>query len=256
MNTFGVILFALTTVLGDGVQTNIVIESEQKETLGLTRQVLFGDSNTNLIDRSGVVVEYAATVAVDVAADTASEIGDAAHAAATNATEMLLSVTNQIAKYAKSFMLAVAPETVRSNVTGFVVKTTTDGATDTQYVWYNGQFTQKPTRWVEYQGDFETQAVKAVWANWTAAGETVTHAGRTWSGCHRCTVQRPAFAVGKPCLDLPNEMFGDSKGFSRGDVNILLDGVAPVTGVFTNAANHKIEYYDAGVLTNEETYNE
>lgn len=250
-------ILALTTVLGDGVKTNIVIESDTKESLGQTRQVLMGDQDGNLHDKSGKVVEFADTVAVDFAAQTAGEISDAARNASTNATKLLTSVTNDIAPYSKSFLIALAPETVRSNCTGFVVKTTTDGTTDTQWVWYNGRFTQKPTRWVEYQGDFETQEVKAVWANWQPDGETVTHGGRTWRGCHKCTVARPAFAAGRPCVDLPNERFGnDRTGFNRGDVNILLDDAVPVTGVFTNALNHKVEYYDAGTLVSVEVYNE
>ena len=250
------LLLALTTLLGDGSQTNIVIESDVKESLGYSRQLLMGDHNANLVDRSGVVVAKAEAVAVAVAADEVKSIADAARAGTETALEDLYAATNNAAEHAKSYQLYFPPETTRSNLTGYVALETSDLTTDYQWVWYNCRFTMKPIRQVAYCGSVQTQDVKSVWlkANgqegWEPDGVSVTDEfGQTWNGCHKCRLDRPTWAVGKPCVSRKNDRIGERGGFSLGDANMTVDGIVPVTGVFTNELNHCIEYYDKGIFT-------
>lgn len=248
------LILALTTVLGDGAQTNVVIESDVKESLGYTRQLLMGDQNTNLVDRSGVVVTKAETVAVDLAADEVKKIADAAKAGTDIALESLYAETNNMARYSKNYQLYFPPETTRSNITGYVALESSDMTNDYQWVWYSYRFTMMPIRQVAYVGNIQTQEVKSVWikANgtegWEPDGVSITDEfGQTWNGCHKCKLVRPSWAVGKPCVSRRNDRVGERGGFSIGDANMTIDGVVPVTGVFTNMLNGCIEYYDKGI---------
>lgn len=250
------IIFALTTVLSDGAQTNIVIESDVKESLGYTRQVLMADEKTNLVDRSGVVVTKAETVAVDLAAEEVKDIADAAKSGTESALVDLYASTNNMAKYAKNYRLYFPPETTRSNITGYVAKESTDLTTDYQWVWYNYRFTLKPIRQVAYCGNIQTQEVKSVWLKadgtegWEPDGVSVTDEfGQVWNGCHKCKLVRPEWAVGKSLCSRRNDRIGERGGFSLGDANMTVDGIVPVTGVFTNYLNSSIEYYDKGICT-------
>ena len=254
--TLALLIIALTTVLGDGVQTNVVIESDVKETLGYTRQVLMGDQNTNLVDRSGVVVTKAETIALDLAADEVKSIADATTEGTETALATLYGATNDMARYSKSYHLYFPPETTRSNITGYVAKETSDLTTDYQWVWYNYRFTMKPIRQVAYCGSVKTQEVKSVWLKadgtegWEPDGVSVTDEfGQVWSGCHKCKLVRPTLAQGQRCYSRRNDRIGERGGFSLGDANMTVDGIVPVTGVFTNHVNNCIEYYDKGTCT-------
>lgn len=250
------LILALTTVLGDGAKTNIVIESDVKETLGYTRQVLMGDQNTNLVDRSGVVVSKAEAVAVEYAADEVKTISDATVAGTDAALEELYAGTNDMARFSKNYQLLFPPETTRSNITGYVAKESSDLTTDIQWVWYSHRFTMKPIRYVAYCYGSNTQEVKSVWLKadgsegWQPDGVSVVDEfGQTWNGCHKCVLRRPAWAVGKRCNSRRNDRIGERGGFSLGDANMTVDGEVPITGVFTNYINNCIEYYDKGICT-------
>lgn len=250
------LILAAVTVFGDGMKTNVVIESDEKDSLGYTRQVLMVDQNTNLVDRSGVVVSKAETVALDLAADEVKAIADATKAGTEEALDELYSKTNTMAKYSKNYQLYFPPETTRSNLTGYVAKELTDGTTDYQWVWYNYRLTMKPIRQVAYIGSVQTQEVKSVWLKadgsegWEPDGVSVTDEfGQVWNGCHKCRLVRPAWAQGQRCCSRRNDRIGERGGFSLGDANMTVDGIVPVTGVFTNHINRCIEYVDKGITT-------
>lgn len=250
------LILAAVTVFGDGMKTNVVIESDEKDSLGYTRQVLMGDQNTNLVDRSGVVVTKAETVALDLSADEVKTIANATVAGTEEALDDLYGKTNTMAKYSKNYQLYFPPETTRSNITGYVAKESTDGTTDYQWVWYNYRFTMKPIRQVAYCGSVQTQEVKSVWLKvneeegWEPDGVSVTDEfGQVWNGCHKCKLVRPTWAQGKRCYSRKNDRIGERGGFSLGDANMTIDGIVPVTGVFTNYLNHCIEYVDKGITT-------
>lgn len=247
-------MLSAVTLLGDGVTTNVVIESDEKESLGYTRQLLMGDQNTNLVDRSGVVVTKSETVAIDLAADAVKTISDAAKDGADNALGLLYGATNNMARYSKGYQLYFPPETTRSNITGYVAKESSDLTNDIQWVWYNYRFTMKPIRQVAYCGSIQTQEVKSVWVKadgtegWEPDGVSVTDEfGQVWNGCHKCKLVRPVWAQGQRCYSRRNDRIGERGGFSLGDANMTIDGVVPVTGVFTNLVNRSIEYYDKGI---------
>ena len=253
---FASLILALTTVLGDGVQTNIVIQSDVKESLGYTRQVLMGDEKTNLVDRSGVVVTKAETVALDLAAEEVKSIAEATKDGTDDALETLYAETNTMARYSKNYQLYFPPETTRSNITEYVAKESTDGTTDYQWVWVNYRFTLKPVRQVAYCYGSQTQEVKSVWLKadgsegWEPDGVSVTDEfGQVWNGCHKCKLVRPSWAVGQRCCSRRNDRIGERGGFSLGDANMTVDGEVPVTGVFTNELNGCIEYFDKGICT-------
>ena len=250
------VFLALTTVLGDGVHTNVVIESDVKQSLGYTRQVLMGDQNTNLVDRSGVVVSKAETVALDLAAEEVKTIADATREGTESALVDLYAKTNNMARFSKNYKLYFPPETTRSNLTFYVAKESTDLTTDYQWVWINYRLTMKPIRQVAYVGSVQTQEVKSVWLKadgsegWEPDGVSVTDEfGQVWNGCHKCRLVRPAWAQGQRCYSRRNDRIGERGGFSLGDANMTVDGIVPVTGVFTNHLNRCIEYYDKGICT-------
>ena len=250
------VFLALTTVLGDGAHTNVVIESDVKQSLGYTRQVLMGDQNTNLVDRSGVVFSKAETVALDLAADEVKTIADATREGTESALVDLYARTNDMARFSKNYQLYFPPETTRSNLTFYVAKESTDLTTDYQWVWINYRLTMKPIRQVAYIGSVQTQEVKSVWLKadgtegWEPDGVSVTDEfGQIWNGCHKCRLVRPAWAQGQRCYSRRNDRIGERGGFSLGDANMTVDGIVPVTGVFTNFANRCIEYYDKGIST-------
>lgn len=226
----------------------VAIESDEVLQLGWTRQPVMVSEDGELIDDSKTIISAAETAAVDAASEEVTSIAEAATAAAGAVGGQLTEAAGDMAQYCKSFALAFAPETDRDNLTGYVVKETTAGGVDTQWVWYNRQLPLAPVRWVEYQGDYITNAVKVAWTSWSAAGETVTIGGRTWTGCHKCTIIRPAWARDVPCVTLPNEIFGSENGFELGDANLTLDSEVPYTGEVRREDIGIVEYWNNGIL--------
>lgn len=225
-------------------KTNLVIKSDTMESLGWSMQTLFGTPDGKLIDNSGKVASHADAAAIEAAAEAVGEISLAVNAEWDKSINRLNEAVEGMAKYARGYALAIAPEKERVNLTGFVVAESSDGTNDTQWVWYNYEMRVAPVRWVEYAGDFETQTVKAVWADWTAKGEEKNG----WSGVHKCTVKRPTWARGVPCVTKPNEIFGSNNGFTLGAAVLTLDGKPPFTGYVTNAVYGVVEYYDQGIM--------
>ena len=225
--------------------TNIVIVSETVEELAWRRQVVMQDGEGRIFNDSGKVGSAAETAAAGEAAEHAAEISDAANVAMTNALQMLKDASASAATNAIGLALVVLPETSRTNLTAYVVKTETDGTTDTQWVWFNRQIDLEPNRFVVYETYDRAATNKVTWTDWTNA-VTVTHNGRTWEGCHVCTVARPAWAQGVACLDLPNETFGGSGGFDFGDLLLTMEGAPLYTGFVTNGVTGAVLYFDNG----------
>lgn len=226
----------------------ISIDSQEVENLGWTRQAVMATEDNHIIDASGVIITVAETEAVDEAAKEAGSVADEARQSAIKAANDLLAVQDQMATESVSYALSFAPETDRPNLTGYVVKETSTGTVDTQWVWFNQQFPVSPVRYVEYQGDYITNAVKVAWLNWTATGESVTVDGKTWNGCHKCECERPVWARNVRCVTLPNDIVGGNNGFDIGDATIILDGELPFTGDIINDALGVVESWNNGVL--------
>ena len=247
--TLAAILAAATAraqLFADRGATNIVITSETIEEPAWKRQVVMKNGATGAImNDDGKVGNAAESAAAGEAAERATEIGEAANVAMTNALQTLVAAQANAATNAIALALVVMPETSRTNLTAYVVKTTTAGAVDTQWVWYNRQIDLAPNRYVVYETHDRAATNKVAWVDWQTT-ETITHNGRTWEGCHVCTVTRPAWAQSVPCLDLPNERFGGPYGFDFGDLLLTMGGDPLYTGFVTNGVTGAVLYFDNG----------
>ena len=226
--------------------TNIVITSATVEEPAWKRRVVMKNGATGeIMNDDGKVGDAAESAAAGEAAEHAAEISDAANEAMIGAMGVLTEASANAATNAIGLALVVMPETSRTNLTAYVVKTESDGVTDTQWVWYNRTIDLAPNRFVVYQTHDRAATNKVTWANWTNA-VTVTHNGQTWEGCHVCTVTRPAWAQSVPCLDLPNERFGGPYGFDFGDLLLTMGGEPLYTGYVTNGLTGAVLYFDNG----------
>lgn len=236
---------ALAQLAATAGATNIVIVSESIEEPAWKRQVVMQSEDGSIFNDGGMVGSAAESAAAGEAAEHAGEISDAAKTAMTNAVQALTDASENAATNAIGLALVVMPETVRSNLTAFVVKTETDGVTDTQWVWFNRRIDLAPSRYVKYETYGRSTTQKAEWTDWTNA-VTVVHNGRTWEGCHVCTVLRPVWARGGTCLDLPNETFGGPNGFDFGDLLLTSGGQQLYTGLVTNGVTGDVLYFSNG----------
>ena len=237
---------ARAQLFADRGATNIVITSETIEEPAWKRRVVMQNGATGeIMNDGGAVGSAAESAASGVAAERAAEIGDAANVAMTNALQTLTAAQAEAATNAIALALVVMPETSRTNLTAYVVKTETAGAVDTQWVWYNRQIDLAPNRYVVYQTHDRAVTNKAEWVDW-AATTNVTHNGRTWEGCHVCTILRPTWAQGATCLDLPNDRLGGPNGFDFGDLLVTVGGDPAYTGIVSNGVTGAVLYFDNG----------
>lgn len=98
---------------------------------------------------------------------------------------------------------------------------------------------------VVYETHDRAATNKVAWVDWQTT-ETITHNGRTWEGCHRCTVTRPTWAQGVTCLDLPNDRLGGPSGFDFGDLLVTVGGDPAYTGIVSNGVTGAVLYFDNG----------
>ena len=225
--------------------TNIVVVSETIEEPAWKRHVVMQDGEGDIFNDDGTVGSAAESAAAGEAAENASEISDAAKVAMTNAMRVLVDASASAATNAIGLALVILPETSRTNITAYVVKTETDGETDTQWVWFNRAIDLVPNRYVAYETHDRAATNRVTWTDWTNT-VTVVHNGRTWEGCHVCTVQRPAWAQGATCLDLPNDRLGGQSGFDFGDLLLTMGGEPLYTGYVTNGTTGAVLYFDNG----------
>ena len=193
----------------------------------------------------GTVGSAAEVAAANEAADGAASMAEAAHDSMTNEMRRLEAAAASTSSNALAVALVVRPETSRTNLTFFVVKTETDGVTDTQWVWCNWSIDFPPNRFVVYQTYGQCTTNKFNWTDWSAT-TNVTVNGRTWYGCHKGTVTRPEWARNESCLDLPNDRLGGPSGFDFGDLTITVGGRTPYTGFVTNNVTGEVLYFDQG----------
>jgi hypothetical protein len=214
--------------------TNTWIVSNATNIKAWTRQAVMVKPDKTIIDPSGVFVDTATAAAQSNAVDKASSLADAAKLGMESAVEGLEAVTNQVPENAYQVTLAVPPPQLPKSLMGFVVKESTDGVTDTQWVWYSQTLKRKPVRHVVYRTPTGDISQNAEWVDWTEAGETISAYSRTWSGCHKCTIARPAAARNITAVSRLNEVFGDKNGFDFGGVVVI---VADKPAVTTNLVN-------------------
>lgn len=232
--------------LGAAASTNRVYTSETIEERAWRRDVVMRHEPTGEIYNDRDTVGSAAEVrAADAVAESAADMADAAHTALTNEVRRLEQAASGASTNALALALIVRPETTRTNLTFYVVKTETDGHTDTQWVWCNWDLAMAPNRFVVYETFGKCATNKFNWTDWNAK-MNVTVNGRTWQGCRKGTVTRPDWARGESCLDLPNDRLGGPQGFDFGDLTITVGGRTPFTGFVTNNVSGEVMYFDQG----------
>ena len=241
-----VLPFAACAQLGASATTNRVFTSETIEERAWRRDVVMRHEPTGEIFNDSRTVGSAAEVrAADAAAESAADMADGAHSAMTNEVRRLDEAAAGASTNALALALVVRPETSRTNLTFYVVQTTTDGAVDTQWVWCNWDLAMAPNRFVVYQTFGRCSTNKFNWTDWSQT-TNITVNGRTWNGCHKGTVLRPTWAQGGSCLDLPNDRLGGPSGFDFGDLTITVGGRTPYTGFVTNGITGEVIYFDLG----------
>lgn len=137
--------------------------SAEQVNLGETRQAIVVAPDGTLIDKSGSVVSYADSVAIDVASSNVIAISDAAMGGVSNAMQRLYNSTNLIADAAFLLRLVVPPMDDREAPCAFVVDVESDGTNDIFWVWYNKILEVFPNREQTYCLLGETNAIKGVW---------------------------------------------------------------------------------------------
>ncbi len=230
-----------------GSATNTVLYSDVRTENAWKRQVVMQDADGEFFNDEGQVGELARVTAADEAATNAQSVAASARVAMTNALARLDEAAAGMATNAVGLAVVIAPETSRTNLTMFVVDEWTDGETDTQLVWINRELDLEPNRYVVYEGYGLSQTSKVTWTSWSAP-TNVTVNGRTWTGCRKCTVSRPAWAKDKTCLTNPNESkFGGANGFDFGDLVLTMGGTPLDTCILTNKADATdVIYFDNG----------
>ncbi len=233
-------------LLGASVTNNVIVSSNILEK-AWKRDVVMKNQSGEIFNDSNQVGEKSKVAAADIAADEAGEISKAAREAMEAALVSLEDAKKSMATNALALAFVVPPETTRSNLTAYVVKTETinGGLQDRQYVWFSHDVSLAPNRFVVYETYGQAMTNKVKWLNWKEAVD-VTVNGRTWKGCKVCDVSRPTWAVGESCLDLPNDTFGGPNGMDFGDIVIRSEGITAFTGFVTNGITGEVAYFDNG----------
>lgn len=237
---------ATVDLLGEEAVTNYYIVSDSQLKRMWTRQPVMATEDDEIIDASGTLVSYADAVAQSNAIASLNEISEAASRAMTNSINYLLEYTNQIPASAQHISMFFKPDTLNTNLSSYVVHETTDGVTDTQYVWYNSELSLAPIRYVNYISSSGTNTVKCKWWNWTAAGDTMTVNGNTWEGVHKCTITRPVDARYEMCRTTKNDIWGSANGFAFGSMSVFVNGNLAYTGVVSNEAENVVLTFKHG----------
>lgn len=237
---------AVYAQLGASAGTNRVYVSETITEPAWKRQVVMRhEPDGKIFNDNGAVGDAAEAAAAGQAADSAAEIAEAAHDSMTNQVRRLNEAAATASTNALAISLIFRPETSRTNLTFYVVKTETDGIVDTQWVWCNWSIDFPPNRFVVYQTFGQCSTNKFEWDEWSAS-TNITVNGRTWQGCHKGHVTRPTWAQSRSCLDLPNDRLGGANGFDFGDLTITINGRTPYTGFVTNGITGEVLYFDKG----------
>jgi hypothetical protein len=230
------VLLIMATAVEPSAITNVHLVSQGTNIAAWTRQAVMAQPDNTIIDPSGVFVGGAEAAAQSNAADRVMQVSEAAIVGMRQAVGSLQAVTNQVPNAAYHVALAIPPPSAPVSLMGCVVKESTDGIVDTQWVWYSHRLLRKPIRRVVYQTPSGEISQNAEWVDWDADGETLTAYGRTWHGCHKCTIIRPIAARGISAVSRLNEVFGGESGFDFGSLIVTVGGRVGITTNLVNQA--------------------
>jgi hypothetical protein len=229
--------------------TNTWIVSNSTNVKAWTRQaVMVKSDKKTIIDYSGTFVDAATAAAQSNTIDKVTGLSEAAKAGMDEAIDGLEAVTNQVPPNAYHVAVSIPPPTAPAALMGFIVKQETDGKTDTQWVWYSHRLTRKPIRRIVYKTPSGEYSQNVEWVNWNADGETIEAYGRTWQGCHKCTIPRPKAAQGISAVSRLNEVFGGDSGFDFGGILVTVNGRPSITTNLVNAATGETMRIDNGFI--------
>lgn len=229
-------------------ETNTWLVSNSTNVQAWTRQAVMVKPDKTIIDPSDTLVDTATAAAQSNTVDKISGLSEAAKAGMEEAIRGLEEVTNQVPPNAYHVALTIPPPTAPASLMGFVVKQETDGTIDTQWVWYSHRLKRKPVRRVVYKTPTGEFSQNVTWDKWDADGETIKAYGRTWQGCHKCTIPRPKAAQGISAVTRLNEVFGGSSGFDFGGVVVMVNRRAAITTNLVNAATGETMRIDNGFI--------
>ena len=235
------------------VVTNVSLVSDVATSKAWTRQAVLATPSNTIKDLSGVFVGAAEAAAHSNEAERIAAVSSAAIEGMRTAFGALYAVTGGVPRKAYHVAISMPPEEGGQSLRGYVVKEETDGVTDTQWVWYSHALPVAPVRNVEYVTPSGTFTAAAKWDAWTEAGTSIEVDGRTWSGCHRCTITRPQSARNIPALTRQNERFGGVGGFDFGAALVTVGGRPTFTGAVTNDITGEVLVFDNGVLKKGES---
>lgn len=238
-------------MFGTEAATNYYIVSDVKLKKMWLRQPVMATEDDEIIDASHTLVSYADAIAQSNAIANLHQISEAASSGMTNAINYLLEYTNQVPASAQHISMYFRPDTQVSNLAAYVVHETTDGVTDTQYVWYNTELSLAPVRYVDYITSTGTTTVKCKWWDWKAAGETLTVNSNTWHGVHRCTITRPVELRYEMCRTTKNDKWGSDNGFSFGSMVVFINGKPTYTGMVSNVEENVVATFRHGAFVGE-----
>lgn len=239
---------ATTNETDTAVVTNVFLVSPVVTQKAWTRQAVLATPSNTIKDLSGVFVEAAEAAVHSNEAARIEAVSAAAIEGMRNAFAALYAVTGNIKRTAHHIALVVPPSEAPSSLQGFVVKETTDGVTDTQWVWYSHILPTAPVRRVVYTTPAGKFSQAAKWENWSKDGEDMLAVdGRVWRGCHKCTITRPEAARRIPALSRQNERFGGADGFDFGAALVTVGGRPTFTGTITNDITGEVVRFDNGV---------
>jgi hypothetical protein len=233
--------------------TNVFLVSDVATSKAWTRQAVLATPSNTIKDLSGVFVAAAEAAVHSNEAERIQAVSTAAIEGMRSAFSALYAVTGNISRTAYHVAISLPPNEGGKSLRGYVVKETTDGVTDTQWVWYSHALPIAPVRYVEYVTPSGSSTASAKWVNWTESGETLTIDGRTWNGCHKCTITRPQAARSIPALTRQNERFGGAGGFDFGAALVTVGGRATFTGAVTNDITGEVLVFNNGVLKKGES---
>lgn len=226
--------------------TNVYLVSDIATGKAWTRQAVLATPSNTIKDLSGVFVAAAEAEVQSNEAERVTAVSAAAIEGMRTSFAALYAVTGNINRTAYHVALSIPPQEGGASLQGYVVQESTDGVTDTQWVWYSHALPVAPVRYVAYTTPGGTYNQSVDWGDWTAEGTNITVNGRTWTGCHRCTITRPQSARNIPGLTGHNERLGGPNGFDFGAAIVTVGGRPTRTGAVTNDITGEVIWFDNG----------
>lgn len=250
-----VLCMAALAAFGDEPERSVVtnLDSNVVSTRQWKRHYIMRSGAGDLVDATGVLATYAKVKTMEAVLDDIEEVTTAAFQGMQAALDQLYALTNNLPDVGCSLKLALQPDSMRQNFWAYIAAQTTDGTNDTAWVWFSQELETPPKLTRRYWGETETGWAEGVFPDGLASPVSTNG----FSGCHRVTYERPAFAKG--VLLVPDEYLGigaPDRGLSFASAIVTVDGKLTYTGLLTNSVSvvsgtnvYNVVTVDNGVIT-------